>query len=142
MWEQIGNGGVDAGLRAGQIRDRLFEKEQMNEADLLAIQLDDEARSFRKWQKLFLEMVPTSLSGNPRREELSRIVAGWDGHARADSVGYRALELFRREVRANIYEPFREEMRKKALFAGANFGIGHQQQEEGPLWALASTQPL
>jgi penicillin amidase len=141
MWEKIGNGGVDAGLRAGQIRDRLFEKEQMNERDLLAVQLDDEARSFRKWQKLFLEVTPTSATGNPRCEELAQVVAAWDGHARADSVGYRILELFRREVRNSIYEPFREEMRKKAIFMGIGFGFGHQQQEEGPLWALASSRP-
>jgi penicillin amidase len=142
MWEKIGNGGVDAGLRAGQIRDRLFEKEQMNERDLLAIQLDDEARSFRKWQKLFLEMVPTSASGNPRREELTRLVAAWDGHASADSVAYRILELFRSEVRNSIYEPFREQMRKNAVFASAGVGLGYMQQQEGAIWALVSARPM
>jgi penicillin amidase len=141
MWDKIGNGGVDAGLRAGQIRDRLLEKDRFAEADLLAIQLDDEARSFRRWQLLFLRIVPTASDAFPRRAELARLVAEWDGHARGDSVGYRVLEQFRREVRANIYEPFREEMRKKALFTGAGIGVGHQQQEEGPLWAMASTQP-
>ncbi len=140
LWDKIGNGGVDAGLRAGQIRDRLLALDKAGETDLFAIQLDDEARSYLKWSQLFLKVVQSDSSGFPRRAQLRRLVAAWDGHAKADSVGYRILDVFRREVRTNVFEPFREEMLKKTIF-GSGFGLGHQQQEEGPLWAIVSACP-
>ncbi|MEO5596854.1 MAG: penicillin acylase family protein, partial [Lysobacteraceae bacterium] len=45
----IGDSGYDLGARAKQIRDDLFAKEQFNERDLLAIQLDDRALFLQRW---------------------------------------------------------------------------------------------
>jgi penicillin G amidase len=139
MWETIGNGGVDAGLRAGQIRDRLLALENASEADLLRIQLDDEARSFRKWQQLFLEEVPYSLT-DARKNELRRLVESWDGRAGAEGVGYRILHSFRNEVRDLIMDPLRSEMGKKSLFT-SNLGAGQPQQLEGVLWTIITARP-
>jgi len=140
MWKTLGNGGVDAGLRAGQIRDRLLALQNATEEDLLKVQLDDEARSFRKWQKLFLDEVPYSTQES-RRNEVRRFVETWDGHATAASVGYRILSEFRLQVRELVMNPVRAAMAKNALFVGTTLAMRQPHQLEGILWALVTARP-
>jgi penicillin G amidase len=136
---KIGNAGMDTGLRAGQIRDRLLALDQATEADMLKVQLDDEARSYRKWQQLFLNEVPY-VAANPRRYELRRLVETWDGHASAESAGYRIVNAFRFEVRRLILEPIREEINRKGVFGPSSPTV--LPQDEGILWALVTARPL
>lgn len=139
MFAKLGNGGVDSGLRAGQIRDRLMAVEQADEKNMLAIQLDDEARSLQKWKALFLETVPAEEKDNPRRSALRRLVLSWDGYARSNSVGYLILEQFRSEVASLVYKPVQAMVAQKGAFPDVN--IIRLQQMEGPLWAMLTQKP-
>jgi penicillin amidase len=137
MFDQIGNAGVDSGIRAGQIRDRLLALEKSSEADLLKVQLDDEALSFLKWRQLYLSEVPSS-SQDERRAEVRRIVETWNGRAGAEGAGYRIVNQFRFEVRRLILEPLRDELTRRGVFPG---GPGFMPQEEGILWAIVAARP-
>lgn len=96
----VGDGRFDPGARAKQIRDRLFEKESFSERDLLAIQLDDEARMMKVWQVWLRE----SIAGSP---EISQEMQGYaeqeELRASTDSVAYRVVHEFRNQVLARIY---------------------------------------
>ncbi len=138
MFATLGNGGVDIGHRAGQIRDRLMAIESADEKDMLKVQLDDEARSMQKWKKLFLDTVPKDGS-RPKRTELREHVTNWDGHASAAGVGYTVLNHFRNEIRTLVYEPLLELMARKQYLG--NYTVAMMQQMEGPLWALVSEKP-
>lgn len=90
----VGNGGYDLGARQRQIRDRLFERERFAETDLLAIQLDDEARFIRPWWQRLREV----LEAAPADAALARLEAATrepPERASIDSVSYRAARGFR-----------------------------------------------
>lgn len=139
MFAAIGNGGVDIGHRAGQIRDRLLAIESADEKDMLKVQLDDEARSMRKWQNLFLDTVPGGDVSHAKRTELREHVANWDGYARVNGVGYTVLSHFRNEVRNLVFEPVLTLI--AARFQPGNLTVATMQQMEGPLWTLVTEKP-
>lgn len=91
----IGDGGVDLGARAGQIRDRLKEKNRFTEKDLYAIQLDDEARFMKRWADL--------LSASPATE-ITTLMRHWNGRADTDQAGYRLVRAFRQNVLAELWK--------------------------------------
>lgn len=94
--ERVGNGGFDLGARARQIRDRLREREVFAEEDLLAIQLDDEARFLRDWRRLLLSVLEAEPAiASAEWEEQLRSSAD---HASVDAIGYRLVRSFRTEV--------------------------------------------
>ena len=102
--KKVGDGRFDPGARAKQIRDRLFEKESFSEKDLLAIQLDDEARMMKVWQGWLRE----SIVGSPEiSQEISPEMQGYaeqeELRASTDSVAYRVVHEFRNQVLARIY---------------------------------------
>ncbi|MFQ5349240.1 MAG: penicillin acylase family protein, partial [Thermoanaerobaculia bacterium] len=57
MMVRIGLGTYAQGGRASQIRDRLLALDQASEADMLAIQLDDEALFLARWRQLLLDVL-------------------------------------------------------------------------------------
>jgi penicillin amidase len=135
---KIGFGGYDLGVRAGRIRDDLRALEKASEADMLAIQLDDRAVLLDRWRDLLLKVLSsTAISGQPGRAEFRLHVAGWDGHAGKDSVGYRLLVHFREHVTAAVLEPLTEGCRK----ADPRFTWQDLPQQEGPVWKLVSERP-
>lgn len=97
----VGDGRFDPGARATQIRDRLFEKEQFDEKDLLAIQLDDEARMMKLWRKWLQEL----LAKDPKivSEEFLESVNQPELRASTDSVAYRIVHEFRNQVFSRIF---------------------------------------
>lgn len=139
MFATLGNAGVDIAFRAGQIRDRLLAIEQADEKDMLKVQLDDEARSLQKWKTLFLETVPADDASNPKRSELRKFVANWDGFAHADGVGYNILDRFSREVRLMVYQPIDSLVLQKSRFN--TYPPSLFQQTEGPLWEILKARP-
>lgn len=141
MFAKLGNAGVDIGLRAGQIRDRLMAIEKADEKDMLAIQLDDEARSLAKWKTLFLETVQENDSSFPKRSELRKLVAAWDGHAGPDGVGCNILYKFKNEVKSLIMQPIEALVTQNAVFREGVLGW-NQQQLEGPLWTIITQRPM
>ncbi len=136
----LGDGGVDLGARARQIRDDLLAIERATEADLLAVQLDDRALFLERWRGLLLDLLtPEALGGNPRRAELRAVVDGnWTGRASVDSAAYRVVRAFRFEVADRILGA----LTARAKAADDRFSHWSAAgQWEGPLWRLVTERP-
>jgi penicillin amidase len=110
--KKVGDGRFDPGARAKQIRDRLFEKESFSESDLLAIQLDDEARMMKVWQGWLRESIAgssdvTSEKNSEITSEISQEMRGYaeqeELRASTDSVAYRVVHEFRSQVLGRIF---------------------------------------
>lgn len=138
MLALIGDGGYDLGARAGQIRDDLRKREQFGPKDLLAIQLDDEARFLARWRSLLLRfLTPQRLLNHPERIAFRDELEKWDGRAAVDSVAYRLVREFRDEVEDLALAPLFAPCKR----ADAKFDFHSLSQVEGPLWALVNQQP-
>jgi penicillin amidase len=87
----IGDGGVDLGARAQQIRDRLSATPKFDEKSLGAIQFDDEARFLQPWAG----RVAVVSTGNTARPEVMALLKAWNGKADADQAGYRLVRSVR-----------------------------------------------
>ena len=134
----IGDGGSDLGARAMQIRDDLRARQSFKPADMLAIQLDDEARFLDRWRSLILGLLtPQVIANHPERAEFRRDVEGWGKHASVDSVGYRLVRTFRDRVEEAALAP----LFAPCAQADPHFDFHSLSQLEGPLWALVSQQP-
>ncbi|MFN7782567.1 MAG: penicillin acylase family protein [Lysobacterales bacterium] len=110
----VGDGGYDLGARQAQIRDQLLAKERFEEADLLAIQLDDRALFLDAWwQRLRAEL---EVAGTmPALADLEAATRERPERASIDSVSYRAARGFR----GLLVESFSEQ-----LFAPARVALG------------------
>jgi penicillin amidase len=104
---RLGDSGYWLGARARQIRDGLLALHKAKPEDLLAIQLDDRALFLTPWRKILLDTLsPQAIEGHPRRREMRELLeTSWTGRASVDSVGYRLVKEFRREVRNRTLEP-------------------------------------
>ncbi len=100
MLEKIGDGGYVLGARARQIRDRLMPIENATPADMLRIQLDDEALFLVRWRDHFL----TLLEGDddPLHGAVRDAIRNWEGHASADSAGYTLVSSWRPQLIENL----------------------------------------
>ncbi len=135
----LGDGGSDGiAYRGGQIRDRLtaLTGHAAKPADLLAVQLDDEALYLTRWRELLGQTLgDTAVENQPDLEELREIVRAWDGHASVNAAGYRLLREFRRVVSTMVMNPIMEPVRKRDPVAG--LGTNGDQ----PLWSILSARP-
>jgi penicillin amidase len=140
----IGFGGYDLGARARQIRDDLLELDRASEADMLHVQLDDQAVFLARWRDLLLGVLtPEATAGDPRRAEARREVEAWGGHASVDSVGYRLVRAFRLQVARAALDPLLAPCREadeRLDYKGRRPDRGLRQWE-GPLWALVTERP-
>lgn len=126
---RIGDSGYWLGARARQIRDGLLALDKAKPEDLLAIQLDDRALFLARWRELLLK----SSSGEMR----GLVEKSWTGRASIDSVGYRLVKEFRREVRNRVFEA----IAARCAAADERFDLGELRQLEGPLWKLVTERP-
>lgn len=135
--EALGDGGFFGPARAGQIRDRLTVLNQATPTDLLAIQLDDEARFLARWQRLLVQTLSTEVTTEqPARAQLRALVEAWEGHAAVDSVSYRLVREFRRQVAALTLDPvFDPCVARDEAFNWRRF------RYEEPLWILLTEKP-
>jgi len=143
MLDRLGDGGYILGARAAQIRDRLLAIDKAGVHDMLAVQLDDQARFLERWRKLLAGTLSRpGAAADPRRRALLDRVQAWDGHASVSSVGYRIVRGFRQlvatEVVAALTAPCQE--------ADPDFNylrvMGNEESEaEGPLWRLVTERP-
>lgn len=141
MLEILGEGNYPLGARARQIRDGLFAKEMFTAADLMDIQLDNRAVFLDRWQKLALATLAdaaAAIAGNPDLAEARDLIANWGGTAAVDSVGFRLVRGFRVAVSDRVFTP----LVAKAVALDKRFRYSRIWQNEGPLWALISTEPL
>jgi penicillin amidase len=90
---RLGDSGYDQGDRARQIRDDLRARDHFDEADLLAIQLDDRAVALAPWRQLLLAALDAHRA-EPRFAALRPAVEDWGGRAEPGSVGYRLVREF------------------------------------------------
>lgn len=98
---KVGDGRFDPGARARQIRDRLFEKDQHSEQDLLRIQLDDEARFMLAWKERLLEVA--TKNENKLTSIFLKHVNESSSNASIDAIGYRIVAEFRSQVLQRIF---------------------------------------
>ncbi len=138
MLATLGDGGYDLGARAMQIRDDLRATEQATEADMLRIQLDDRAVFLERWQKLLADTLTSEAThDNPRRAELRKLVEEWGGRASTDSVGFRAVREFRRQLIGQLSDVLVNPCKK----FDKKFSIAKLDRTEGPVWQLVSQRP-
>ena len=95
---RLGDGGYDNGARAERIRARLFAANRLDEAAMLAIQLDNQSDRNRFWHARLLLAIDRAGAGDARAQALRPHVAAWGGRADPASVGHRLIDRFRREI--------------------------------------------
>lgn len=135
----IGDSGYAHGARARQIRDALLALDRADEADMLAIQLDDRARLLDRWHRLLSGVLEAGgAAAHPRALEFREILAGWSGRASADAVAYRLVAMFRLRLHDVVFAAITAPCR--ALDPEYRF-VGLR-QDEGPLWRLVTEQPV
>ncbi len=134
--KKAGDGGYPIAARQRQIRDRLFEQESFDEADMLAIQLDDEARLLYEWVPLALEAVRAGES-TVGRDRFHQAVARWHGHAWPESTGYPLLRDFRQAVHGRALGP----LLHPVLKAHPDFDMRPILKRERAVRSLLEVQP-
>ena len=87
----IGDGGVDLGARAMQIRSRLLQTPKFDESTLGAIHFDDEALFLRPWAARIA--AATGL-----QPDVADLLKHWNGRADADQAGYRLVSEVRKHA--------------------------------------------
>jgi len=135
----MGSHGVALGARQGQIRDRLLALERADEADMLALQLDDEARFLDRWRTHLLALLDeAAVAGEPALAAARDHVEGGSGHAARDDVGYRLVRNFRLEVMSRVTAPVDAVLRD----LDDDFRLRRvNRQLEYPTWALIEARP-
>ena len=131
-----GDGGSTLGARAKQIRDDLFAKQQLDERDLLAIQLDDRAFFMQPWWQLLHDEATRARS--PALGELAAAAASWQGRASADSVSYRITRAWRKAVSDRVLDGLTGPAQ---VALGKDFVMPGLQQQEGFIWPLVTQRP-
>lgn len=135
---RLGDGGYVDPVRAAQLRDRLsaLTSQTAQPADLLAIQLDDEARYLTRWRELLLRVLTDeAVAGQASLGKLREIVRAWNGHASTDAVGYRVVREFRRAVTEAVMDPIFAPVKQRD--SEAEPGSYVQQ----PLWSILDARP-
>jgi penicillin amidase len=135
----IGEGGYADGIRAHLIRGRLQGLDKATPEQMLAVQLDNDARFHHRWRMLLLELLtPAAVQGHAQRAEFRALVEStWSGWAAPESVSYLLVRTFRtvlaREVFGALTAPIKER--------DATFDYGRTFRSEGPLWQLVAERP-
>jgi len=134
----LGDGGLQLGARAKQIRDGLLELDKATPEALLRVQLDDRALFLERWQQLLLDTLDdAAVADDPRRRALRAAVAEWGGRASPESVGYRLVRAFRLYLMEEALNALTAEVRAQR----SDFRYEDMPQAEGALWQLVSARP-
>jgi penicillin amidase len=132
----IGDSGYALGARQKQIADHMNAPGPINEARLLALQLDDRALFLERWNQLLRRSVePLSAA---EWKEIADAAADWDGHASVDSAGYRITRAFRLEVIGRVRDGL---LGAAKVTLGADFVMPDLPQLEGVVWPLLEQRP-
>ncbi len=134
----VGFEGGDLGARAQQIRDALLAKEQFQETDLLAMQLDSRALFLQRWKQLLSASIADSNEAS--LVFMTEVLNGEpDLAAQPDSVAYGLVRAFRNIVVNQtigwIYDVL--EKNHPRLFKRSSV----DNLIEYPVWELVSKQP-
>ena len=135
-YANVGDGGVDLGARAMQIRDDLKAKEQFAPEDFLAIQLDDRAVFLNHWHDLLRDTLAHA-DASANLAEMKKYTDDWNGRADPASVGYRLTRSFRLEVIDAVLDGFAAAVRQKF----PDFKMPMMQQAEHIVGVLIAQHP-
>ena len=134
---QLGDGGYVLGARAQQIGNALFARQQFDERDLLAIQLDDRTVFLRRWWQLLRDSAARARS--PALSEIAEASALWQARASTDSVSYRLVRAWRLKVHERIADGLTAPARAAM---GDDFVMPALPQLEGVVWPLLTQRPV
>jgi penicillin amidase len=137
---KVGHGGYDLGARQKQIRDGMRALDKADEKQMLAIQLDDRALFWTRWQQLLLSLLTDqAISSSPRRKEAKTFIENWGERAAVESVGYRIVRQVHLEITRRILEWLTGPCRK----ADPSFRtIYLPKSVEASIWTMVNTQPI
>jgi penicillin amidase len=138
-YARIGDGGLDHGARARQIRDALVHIDVATPASMLAIQLDDRALLLERWRTVLLDaLTPDAIADNPGRASFRRLVeTTWTGRASVDSAAYRFVRTFRLVLARDVLGA----LTSACTNADARFNVLASRMFETPLWRLVQARP-
>jgi penicillin amidase len=139
MLATVGFGGYDLGARQKQIRDGLLKLESASEADMLAIQLDDRALFWTRWQELFVKaLTDLGEEASPVQKEALASLKDWGAKAAVDSVGYRIAREAHLELVRQVLEFLTPACRQKH----PDFQTAHLPEAvEESVWRLVTQKP-
>lgn len=132
----LGDAGYALGARQKQIADALMATAPLDEAALLALQLDDRALFLERWNRLLRETAAAMTDDDAA--EIAELATDWTGHAAIDSSSYRLTRAFRLEVLGRVRDGLLGPA-KAAL--GERFVMPDLPQLEGVLWPLLEQRP-
>lgn len=137
--QKIGSEGAALGARQQQIRERLLARAELDEMDMLALQLDDEALFLRRWRERLLAILDEPEAGaSAALREARRQVLQWSGRAAHSDAGYRLVRAFRSATIERVIAPLETYLRGH----DPAFQMRHvSRQIEYPVWALLEAQP-
>lgn len=131
---RIGRGNYTLGARATQIRDRLAALEAATTADMLAIQLDDEARFLARWRARLLDLLADER--DPLLTAVREAVRDSSERAGVDAVGYRIVRGWRLTLIERMTAALTAELRAvDPAWTYGNFRSEHW------AWPLLTTAP-
>ena len=132
---RLGLGPRAHGARAQQIRDRLLALDTpVTEADLLAIQTDDEARFLQRWRSLLLDVLShPDATGSEALAGMREAVESGGRRAHPGDAGYRLVDAFRQTVTDRLKSAYLGPTR--SVFGGAN------DLREASVWQLVTERP-
>ena len=150
----LGDDGYDVGARAKQIQNRLLAKQQFNETDFLAIQLDNQALYLGRWQSLLINFlaqqtqqanassddktIAETAHKRPNYLAIEAAVRNWQAAAVVASVGYRIVKQFRLQVVHHLITPLVAKLQSED--PEFNY-FNSTRQEDGPVWAIITAKP-
>ena len=130
---RFGDGGYALGARSAQIRDRLQQQQQFNEADFYRIQLDNQALFYRPWQ----EYLVNALMSQPQRFAKDiQYLRQWKECACSDSVGFTLVKSFRNRLIDAAFSPVESALQQHELSLSVL-----KRYLEPAIWQLLSEQP-
>ncbi len=137
-YANVGDGGADIGARQKQIRDDLMRLGTgLVEKDLYAIQLDNRAVFWDRWQQQLLLVLNSS--NDDRLQPFITAVKNWGGRAAKSSVGFRLVENYRKSVYRGLTTFLTGPCTVK--FKSCNYNIATHQMDS-PFWRLVDQRPV
>ncbi|MCF8473704.1 MAG: penicillin acylase family protein [Emcibacter sp.] len=137
-YAKVGDGGTDIGARQHQIRDNLMALDkEIVEGDLYAIQMDNRAIFWDRWQKQLLIILNNS--SDSRLKLFIPPVENWGGRADIASVGFRLVKNYRQMVYRGMMGYLTKACTDKFDLCNYNKATN---QMESPLWRLVDVKPL
>ncbi|AFV01008.1 penicillin acylase family protein [Simiduia agarivorans] len=137
-FERMGDSAYALGARQQQIRDRLLAGDNFDEADMLALQLDDEARFLKPWRDHLLKTLAAEENLTPALQAMQIELSNWQGFAAIESVSYRLVRESRLKIMELAIAPLETYMMSKD--PAFNYSNANRQTEY-PLWQMLSLRP-